>query len=151
MFLSILFLPIKNITPKTLAKGDTAISEGTNSMSCGSIFSTLRLISQMASGDGNIQELSKVSTGLGMVECIIWGIIDFLLEMAWFVAALMIMISGIKYMGSAGNPGARESATKSLSSSVLGFASILMVYAVFNFFLSYIEYNAFVNNFINKL
>ncbi len=66
-------------------------------------------------------------------------ITNFLLELGWIVAAIMIMISGIKYMLSAGNPDARGKAVKGLYTSVVGFVILLAFWALFNFFTAFIE------------
>ncbi len=89
-------------------------------------------------------KLHSASAGLGAIECLAAGIINFLLEIAWIIAAIYVAISGIKYQLSAGNPGARTKAMASLNTAIIGFVLILCVFALLNFFLSFIEYQAFL-------
>ena len=91
-------------------------------------------------------KLHSASAGLGAIECLVAGIINFLLELAWIIAAIFVAISGIKYQMSAGNPAARTKAMASLNAAIIGFALVLCVFAALNFFLAFIEYQSFIQN-----
>jgi len=94
-----------------------------------------------------LQAQGTPSLSLGRLEITslanaMWSITYFLLELGWIVAIIMVMISGIKYMTSSGNPEARTKAVKSLSTSVIGFVILATFWSLLRFFLAFIEYQS---------
>ena len=86
-----------------------------------------------------VLSLEKESFVIANLGDLMLAITNFLLELGWIVAAIMIMVSGVRYMLSAGNSDARGKAVKSLYTSVIGFVIILTFWAFFNFFTAFIE------------
>ena len=62
---------------------------------------------------------------------------------AMAISALIVAYSGIKYMTSNGISEAQTKAIRSMNAALMGFALIFLVYAGLNFFLDFVEYNAF--------
>lgn len=67
-------------------------------------------------------ECAPIISGFGDITTILVNVIQMGLRVAVVVALVMIMLSGIKYTTSSGNPEATKKATKTLSSAIAGLA-----------------------------
>lgn len=132
LFLIVIFMPLNSPCGKVGAA------------SCsGNIFTVLQDISTRASNGGIINP----SEPFNYIECAIISIINLLMEFGVFIAILMVVIAGVKYMTSAGNSTKQQAAVKALNSSVIGFALLLCAQSLLLFATNFLEYTSFVNQF----
>ncbi len=116
---------------------------------CKSIFSTLKVIYKCSpefkgkevtiSIGGEEKEIACPENLFDIVECLIWAGILFLLNSAWIVAVIMIIISGYKYMASAGYEEAQLAAKKTLIAAIVGFIIALLAIVIVNFTVTFVE------------
>ncbi len=69
----------------------------------------------------------------GFVGTLISDILPIILGLAGFIAVIMIVISGIQFMTSSGNPEAAAAARGRLIFALIGFALIVLSYLVLQF------------------
>ncbi|MBI2448283.1 hypothetical protein HYV44_01845 [Candidatus Microgenomates bacterium] len=134
------------LIPAMALAADPATNVNSSLAECRDPFNLLKTISEKSSGNNPI---ANPSEAIGFVECALAGTINFLLELAIFVATAFAGIAGLKYMTSAGNPKNQESAIKSLQSAILGFALLFFVFGAINFILQVIEFEQFQAQFDN--
>ncbi|OGE05317.1 hypothetical protein A3F45_03480 [Candidatus Curtissbacteria bacterium RIFCSPHIGHO2_12_FULL_41_17] len=75
----------------------------------------------------------KYLTHEGLVGNIVSDIAPIVLGLAGFIAVIMIIISGIQFMTSSGNPEAAAAARGRLVFALIGFALIVLSYVVLQF------------------
>jgi|SRR3989338_901410 len=75
----------------------------------------------------------KYLTHEGLVGNIVSDIAPIVLGLAGFIAVIMIIISGIQFMMSSGNPEAAAAARGRLVFALIGFALIVLSYVVLQF------------------
>lgn len=81
---------------------------------------------------------SKVCKGVGENDLygLIKNIINLLLAVIGIVAVIMIIVGGIRYTTSAGDPGQTKNARDTIVYAVVGLVIAIMSYAIVNFVLS---------------
>ena len=74
-----------------------------------------------------------------MVGCVLKQATDQFIWAGAIVGVIMIMISGLRYMASAGNPTAQQNAMKGLNTSVIGLAMLACFWSIFYFLLNILQ------------
>jgi hypothetical protein len=122
-FLAIVLLPLFN---SAKAAGYTGFS----CSSTGNIFDTIATLK--SSGENGIPVTDPYAI-FKLGGCIIAQLTTYILGLGGILSVIMIIVSGLRYMGSAGNPSAQQASVKSLNAAVVGFAIIICFWAIFNF------------------
>jgi len=118
--LVIIFLPYCN---RAYAAGNFTCS--------GNIFTTLQEVRD--AGKGGANPITEPYAIFKVAGCILAQLTTYILSLGNIIAVIMIMISGLRYMGSAGNPTVQQGAMKSLNAAVIGFAIMIMFWSLFQF------------------
>ena len=72
----------------------------------------------------------KYLTHEGLVGNIVSDIAPIVLGLAGFIAVIMIIISGIQFMASSGNPEAAAAARSRLTLAIVGFVIVILAFAI---------------------
>lgn len=84
---------------------------------------------------GNITDSGACASGEEEVESTVTSIINILLFVVGVAAVIMIIVSGIRYVVSAGDQQAVASAKNAIIYSIIGLVIALMAFAIVNFVL----------------
>ncbi|GEM_PF-4096010 len=83
-------------------------------------------------GTGSFNLGSPWGGGPGTVGEVLENVTNWVLGIAGALAVLFIIISGIRYITSAGNPQLQESAKKNLTSAIIGLVIVLIAFVIVN-------------------
>ena len=122
--LTVVFFPFA-----TSAAGDFVCQNG--------LLATIEYIRKSGAGGQNIVDSPYALFKLA--GCILEQATNYIIMLGGVVAVIMIMVSGLRYMSSAGNPTNQQNAVKSLNASVVGLAILLCFWSVFNFMLKLLQ------------
>lgn len=73
---------------------------------------------------------TKFSSGEGFIGLLITAILPIVLSIAGFIAAIFIIISGIQFISSGGNPEAAAQARGRLIYAIIGFVIIILSFVI---------------------
>lgn len=73
---------------------------------------------------------TRFSTGDGLVGTLVTAILPLVLVLGGFIAIIMIVISGIQFASSGGNPDAAAAARGRLTYALVGFVLLLLAFAI---------------------
>jgi len=112
-------------------------------LACSALFGTmaLPLVSQPAYACDNVTLSSPLSSGGTTVDCsgngLIFNylkmVIQFLSGAIGLVIVLMIVIGGVQYITSAGDPGAVKAARGRIINAITGLVLFILMFAILNF------------------
>lgn len=128
-----------NGTTTSICSSDCTV----NLQVCSDIFGIIGIINARA----KTGSLAGAWSIFDYASCIVWGVINFLIDMGLIVAAGFVIFGGISYITSFGNAKKQEAAIKTLNTAIIGLALLLVSWAAYGFVLNFIEYNAFVQKF----
>ena len=90
--------------------------------------------------DGDIDQSNFTTDNLSnTILTIIGTVVKDLLFVAGFAAVVLLIVGGIKYMLSAGDPSALTKATKTISGAVTGLIISVLAYAIVTFVLKILK------------
>ena len=73
------------------------------------------------------------------VSALITDVLNFLLSIAGIIAVIMIIVSGLKMVSSAGNTDAVENAKKGLTAAVIGLIIVVMSKIIVSLFVKFVS------------
>ena len=86
-------------------------------------------------------KFSKYGSGLRAMECIIWTIIQALLDLAALVAVFAIVFGGYKYMLASGDPEQQAQGKQIILYAIIGLIVVLLSFAIVKFATNFLGFS----------